>query len=274
MPEKSTLGLTDTHCHLNFAEFDSDRDQIIERALDNGITKIVVPGIDIDSSKNAIHYSEKYPMVYAAIGIHPNSGESWSENSIAELEQLAKNPKVVAIGEIGLDYYRKYTPIKLQQDIFSKQLQLAKNLGLPVIIHNRQASEDILAMLKTWFLGLVNNHSGLARNPGVMHSFSDDFQMAEQYIKLRFKIGITGPVTYRNAVILREVVKNQDLDNLLLETDAPYLPPNPFRGKRNEPANVRIIAEKIAEIKDRSITDVANITSDGGNQLFNWRVSR
>jgi TatD DNase family protein len=272
--EKSKFELTDTHCHLNFTEFDLDRDQIIERALNNGITKILIPGIDIDSSKKAIHYSEKYPLVYAAVGVHPNSGESWDENSISELEQLAQAPKVVAFGEIGLDYYRKYTPIILQRDIFSKQLQLAKNLGLPVIIHNRQASEDILSMIKTWYQGLVNNNLSLANNPGVMHSFSDDFQMAEQFIKLRFKIGITGPITYRNAVILREVVNKHDLKNLLLETDAPYLSPHPYRGKRNEPANVRIIAEKIAEIKDRSITDVAYITSDGGNQLFNWRISR
>jgi TatD DNase family protein len=272
--EKSPPELTDTHCHLNFEEFDSDRDQIIERALNNGITKILIPGIDIGSSKNAIFYSEKYPVVYVAVGVHPNSGESWSENSIAKLEQLAKHPKVVAIGEIGLDYYRKFTPIKLQQEIFSMQLQLAKNLGLPVIIHNRQASEDILFTIKTWHDGLVDRDLSLANNPGVMHSFSDDFHMAQQFIKLRFKIGITGPITYRNSEILREVVKNQDLENLLLETDAPYLPPHPFRGKRNEPANVRIIAEKIAEIKDRSITDVANITTDGGSQLFNWRVSR
>jgi TatD DNase family protein len=271
--EKSPPELIDTHCHLNFTEFDSDRDQIIERTLYNGISKILIPGIDIDSSKSAIFYSEKYPMVYGAVGVHPNSGESWSENSIAELEQLAKHPKVVAIGEIGLDYYRKFTPIKLQQDIFSIQLQLAKNLGLPVIIHNRQASEDILSMIKKWYHGLLDNNLSLANNPGVMHSFSDDFHMAEQFINLRFKIGITGPITYRNAEILREVVRNQDIENLLLETDAPYLTPHPFRGKRNEPANVRIIAEKIAEIKDRSIKDVANITTDGGSQLFNWRVS-
>jgi TatD DNase family protein len=274
VPEKTTIEFADTHCHLDLAEFNLDRDQIIERALNNGITKILIPGIDIDSSKNAIYYSEIYPMVYAAVGVHPNSGESWSENSFTELEQLAKNPKVVAIGEIGLDYYRKYTPIKLQQEIFSKQLQLARNLGLPVIIHNREASEDIEAVIKMWYQGLINDKLSLADNPGVMHSFSDNFQQARQFIKLRFKIGITGPITYRNAEVLREVVKNQDLENLLLETDAPYLAPHPFRGKRNEPANVRIIAEKIAEIKDRSIKDVANITSDGGNQLFNWRVSR
>jgi TatD DNase family protein len=142
-----------------------------------------------------------------------------------------------------------------------------------VIIHNRQASEDILSMIKKWYHGLLDNNLSLANNPGVMHSFSDDFHMAEQFINLRFKIGITGPITYRNAEILREVVRNQDIENLLLETDAPYLTPHPFRGKRNEPANVRIIAEKIAEIKDRSIKDVANITTDGGSQLFNWRVS-
>ena len=264
----------DTHCHLNFPEFDLDRQLIIERAIKNGITRILIPGIDIDSSQTAIYYSQQYPMVYAAVGIHPNSGESWTENSITELNRLAENQKVVAIGEIGLDYYRKFTAKNLQLEIFTKQLQLAKKLELPVIIHNREASKDILDLVQRWYQELIDDNMGLANNPGVMHSFSDDFNVAEQFIKLRFKIGITGPITFRNAELLREVVKKQELENILLETDAPYLTPHPFRGKRNEPANVKIIAEKIAEIKNRSITDVAQITSDGGNQLFNWRISR
>ena len=264
----------DTHCHLNFPEFDLDRQLIIERAIKNGITRILIPGIDIDSSQTAIYYSQQYPMVYAAVGIHPNSGESWTENSITELNRLAENQKVVAIGEIGLDYYRKFTAKNLQLEIFTKQLQLAKKLELPVIIHNREASKDILDLVQRWYQELIDDNMGLANNPGVMHSFSDDFNVAEQFIKLGFKIGITGPITFRNAELLREVVKKQELENILLETDAPYLTPHPFRGKRNEPANVKIIAEKIAEIKNRSITDVAQITSDGGNQLFNWRISR
>lgn len=264
----------DTHCHLNFPEFDLDRQLIIERAIKNGITRILIPGIDIDSSQTAIYYSQQYPMVYAAVGIHPNSGESWTENSIIELIRLAENQKVVAIGEIGLDYYRKFTAKNLQLEIFTKQLQLAKKLELPVIIHNREASKDILDLVQRWYQELIDDNMSLANNPGVMHSFSDDFKVAEQFIKLGFKIGITGPITFRNAELLREVVKKQELENILLETDAPYLTPHPFRGKRNEPANVKIIAEKIAEIKNRSITDVAQITSDGGNQLFNWRISR
>jgi TatD DNase family protein len=264
----------DTHCHLNFPEFDLDRQLIIERAIKNGITRILIPGVDVDSSQTAIYYSQQYPMVYAAVGIHPNSGESWTENSITELSRLAENQKVVAIGEIGLDYYRKFTAKNLQLEIFTKQLQLAKKLELPVIIHNREASKDILDLVQRWYQELIDDNMGLANNPGVMHSFSDDFKVAEQFIKLRFKIGITGPITFRNAELLREVVKKQELENILLETDAPYLTPHPFRGKRNEPANVKIIAEKIAEIKNRSITDVAQITSDGGNQLFNWRISR
>jgi TatD DNase family protein len=267
------IELADTHCHLNFAEYDLDRDLVIKRAQDNGIKKILIPGVDVVSSKTAIVYSEKYPMVYAAVGIHPNSGDSWTENSITELRQLAENPKVVAIGEIGLDYYRRYTPRKIQQEIFTRQLELAKNLGLPVIIHNREASEDIVDMIRAWHHELVNDNLSLAHNPGVMHSFSEDLHIAKQFIKLGFKIGITGPITYRNSEILREVVRTLELENLLLETDAPFLTPHPFRGKRNEPGNVKIIAEKIAEIKVRSIKDVADITSCGGNQLFNWRIS-
>jgi TatD DNase family protein len=269
----SPIELSDTHCHLNFTEYNLDRDLVIEQAKENGITRILIPGIDIETSKTAIYYSEKYPSVYAAVGIHPNSGNSWSESSLSELRRLAENPKVVAIGEIGLDYYRKFTTKSLQKKVFKNQLKLAKELGLPVIVHNREASQDILDIIRTWYQELLDDKLSLLNNPGVMHSFSDNFILARQFIGLRFKIGITGPITYRNADLIQEVVKKQELDNLLLETDAPYLSPHPFRGKRNEPANVKIIAEKIAEIKECSIKDVAKITSAGGNQLFNWRVS-
>ena len=269
----SPIELSDTHCHLNFSEYDLDRDLVIDQAQRNGITRILIPGIDIETSKTAIYYSEKYPLVYAAVGIHPNSGNSWSESSLSELRKLAENPKVVAIGEIGLDYYRKYTAKSLQIKVFEHQLQLAQELGLPVIVHNREASQDILDIIRTWCQGLLGDNLSLLTNPGVMHSFTENYILAKQLIELKFKIGITGPITYRNADLIREVVKKEELENLLLETDAPYLSPHPFRGKRNEPANVKIIAEKIAEIKECSIKDVAKITSAGGNQLFNWRVS-
>jgi TatD DNase family protein len=267
------IDIADTHCHLNFDEFDHDRDQVIERAQKNGITRILIPGIDVETSKSAIKYSLKYPMVYAAVGVHPNTGENWTASLISELRKLTKNPKVVAIGEIGLDYYREYTPRKVQRSIFCEQLELAQELGLPVIVHNREATDDLMDIIQNWHHALVDNNISLVNNPGVMHSFSGDVGSARQFTELKFKIGITGPITFRNADLLRDVVRNLELENLLIETDSPYLTPHPYRGKRNEPANVRIVAEKISEIKECSFSEVIKITSDGGNKLFNWRGS-
>jgi TatD DNase family protein len=205
------------------------------------------------------------------VGIHPNSGLNWTQNSLAEIKQLAGEEKVVAIGEIGLDYYRDHTPRELQRSIFTQQLELAAELGLPVIIHNRDASEDILDILQKWHKALVISRSKLADQPGELHSFSGMLEFAKEIVSLNFKIGITGPVTFRNSQSLQSVVQSLPLESMLVETDAPYLSPDPFRGKRNEPANVRIVADKVAELKTVSVDQVAKSTTEEADKLFNWR---
>ncbi len=268
----ATFDFADTHCHLNLEEFDNDRDQAVNRARDNGITRILIPGIDIETSKSAINCAHRFDLVHVAVGVHPNSGLSWTENSLTELNQLIVEEKAVAIGEIGLDYYREYAPQELQQSIFSQQLEFAAKVGLPVIVHNRDASESITDILINWQKDLFKNQSKLADRPGVLHSFSGSVEMAVEMAAHHFKIGISGPVTYRNAQNLQAVVALLSLDCLLIETDAPYLTPHPFRGKRNEPSNVRIVAEKIAELKAIPVEQVAKVTSNEADKLFNWRV--
>ena len=271
MASESTSEIVDTHCHLNFDVFDNDRSQVVQRARENGITRILIPGIDIETSKSALKYAWEFPEVYAAVGLHPNQGLSWEKGTISELRKLAIEKKVVAIGEIGLDYYRDRTPIAMQQQIIKEQLELAAELGLPVIIHNREASDDILKIIKKWHDELAVTGLKLADHPGVMHSFSGDVSFANEMISLNFKIGITGPVTFKKAMALQSMVAALPVESILVETDSPYLTPHPFRGMRNEPANVRIVAEKVAELKGKTLDNIAKITTAEADKLFRWR---
>lgn len=269
--------LVDTHCHLNFHTFDGDRDLVIQRAIDTGIVCLLNPGIDIKTSQEAIELADRYPNVYAAIGVHPNELNSWNESSLEKLHQMADNPKVIAIGEIGLDYYRNKASGELQTIAFKSQLELAAELDLPIIIHSRnanqgdqQAMKNLLSILLDWVESLKKKGSKLDTRPGVLHSFSSNKYYAESAIQLNFLIGITGPVTFKNAVDIREVVSNINLDHILVETDSPFLTPHPYRGKRNEPANVCFIAEKISDIKQISYEQVVKKTSENAKRLFNW----
>lgn len=262
--------LADTHCHLDFHAFDEDRDQVLARSREAGVERILNPGIDLASSQNVVDLAESRSQVYAAIGVHPNEANSWNENSLPHLRVLAESPKVVAVGEIGLDYYRDRAPRDLQKRIFQEQLALATELRLPVIIHNRQATPDILEILSAWKAGLSAADSPLADRPGVLHSYSDQLEPALQAIDLNFYIGFTGPVTFRNAPDLQQVASQLPLDHLLTETDAPFLTPHPYRGKRNEPAYVRLVADKIAELHDEKFEAVAKIAYENARQLFNW----
>jgi TatD DNase family protein len=268
---KSSLRLTDTHCHLNFDDFDPDRLQVIERARKAGIYRILIPGVDYETSQSAIKFAHQFPEVFAAVGVHPNSAGSWSKDTLEGLKQLAGEEKVVAIGEIGLDFYRNYAPREMQRSIFLNQLELAAEVGLPVIVHNRDASDEINNILINWTRNLSRIASQLTKQPGVLHSFSAGVEMAKTMVGQNFKIGITGPVTFRNAQFLQSVIFSTPVESLLIETDAPYLTPQPFRGKRNEPANVRIIAEKIAGLKDVPLEMVANLTTEAADRLFDWR---
>lgn len=260
----------DTHCHLNFDSFENDRQEVLERAKEAGVRRILNPGVDLASSRSAVEIAQSNAQVYAAVGVHPNDALSWNEGTIDALEELAEHPKVVAIGEIGLDYYRDRAPRDLQMKIFGQQLLLAERVGLPVVIHNREATADILSMLEEWQMGLMASSPMLAERPGVLHSYSDNEANAMQAIDLNFFIGITGPVTFHNAPELQHVVTALPIERLLTETDAPFLTPHPHRGKRNEPAYVRIITEKIAQLRELPVEIVAEITEANAGRLFNW----
>jgi len=266
------LSLVDAHCHLNFTDFDNDRILVIERARGIGISRILIPAIDLVTSRSALKFASQFPEVFAAVGVHPNSGMTWTKETLSEIKLMADETKVVAIGEIGLDYYRDHTPKEVQRKILIQQLELAADLGLPVIIHNRDATDDIVDILRDWYVTLKRIGSKLVNYPGEMHSYSAGLDTARMMVDLNFKLGITGPVTFRNSQLLQSVVISLPLESLLLETDAPYLTPDPYRGKRNEPANVRIVAEKIAELKNCSPGLVAKITTESADQLFDWRV--
>jgi TatD DNase family protein len=262
--------LVDTHCHLDFNNFDSDRPQVIERAWEAGVERIINPGIDLQSSEKALSLAKAYPEVYAAVGVHPNEAHSWKEDTYSALQGLAVHEKLVAIGEIGLDYYRNRAPKDLQRRIFQEQLSLAADLGLPVIIHNRNATGEILELLTDWHSRLVADGSPLADRPGVLHSFSDGEDAARAAIEKNFFIGFTGPVTFRNAPVLQRLAAALPAENILVETDAPFLSPHPYRGKRNEPAMVRLVAAKVAELTDRSYQSIASITTANASRLFKW----
>jgi TatD DNase family protein len=222
------------------------------------------------TSNAALNLANTIEEVYAAVGIHPNESQSWDESSKSRLTELATESKIVAIGEIGLDYYRDRAPIQIQQDVFNEQLSLASELNLPVIIHNRDASGDVLQILANWFERLEKDNPQLAEHPGVLHSFSGDIDDARKATELNFFIGITGPVTYPKASDLHNTVMELSLDKILIETDAPFLTPQPKRGQRNEPSYVEMIVTRIAEIRHLSFEDIAKITTANAQRLFQW----
>lgn len=260
----------DTHCHLDFNRFDDDRAQIIQRACNAGVEWLINPGINLESSQKAVKLAEQYPEVLAAIGIHPNEALTWNDNTLTELRRLAHHPKVVAIGEIGLDYYRDYSPRVLQVRIFKEQLDLAAQLGLPVIIHNRQAADDLLRILLDWRSHVIESSPTLFNRLGVLHAFSEDDHMARKALALGFFLGIGGPVTYQNSENLKALVANLDMTRILIETDSPYLTPHPLRGQRNEPGNVRLIAEKVSELRNEKLEEIGRQTSNNARSLFQW----
>jgi TatD DNase family protein len=270
--------LTDTHCHLDLHQFNEDREAVIERAKAAGLVRILIPALSVTSSLSLLKLAESYPMLYAAIGVQPNESLTWDNASIPTLRELAVSPKVVAIGEIGLDYYWDSAPHDHQQRIFREQLDLAAELELPVVVHLREKEdanngpcyEDALDILEEWVTGLGPDKEALRENPGVLHSFSGSLETTQRAIDLNFCIGITGPVTFKNARYKQEMVAQLPLENLLIETDAPYLAPHPHRGKRNEPAFVAEIADKIAGLQTRDQEEVATVTTRNATRLFSW----
>ena len=258
--------LIDTHAHLDFSKFDADRPKVIERARAAGVATIVNVGTDLISSRRAVDLAEEYEAVYAAVGVHPHGAKKLDGATLGELRELAQKPKVVAVGEIGLDYFRNLSPRDAQRRAFQAQLAWAAKLGKPVIIHDRDAHGEILEALTSWAAGLGD--SILTGRLGVLHTFSGDLEMARRAIDLGFYISISGPVTYRNARQLPDIVRELPLDRILVETDCPFLAPEPYRGKRNEPAHTRLVAERIAELKGIPFDDLARATTANARRLF------
>ncbi len=258
MPETLPL-LVDSHAHLDSGQYNSDRDAVIKRAAENGISHILTIGCDLESSWQNVDIALRHDCVYAAVGVHPHDAAMIDENSLGELERLLSQPKVVALGEIGLDYYRDRCPRDIQQRAFRQQIRLAKKHHKPIIVHDRDAHDDLLRILTEEEAGEIG---------GVIHCFSGDTAMARRCLDLGFYISFTGNITYPRNEDLREVVSNISIDRMLIETDCPYLSPQPYRGKRNEPAYVRHCAEEIARIKGLTVSDVARITSRNCHDLF------
>jgi len=269
--------LTDTHCHLDDHKFNADRAEVIQRATEAGVIRILVPGLCHRSSKDAARLAESNPNIYAAVGFHPTDLKEFTEKTFEEVKALASRPKVVAIGEIGLDYYwvKEDAARAVQRARLKEQLTLAQEINKPVVLHLREendaqfgeAARDLLEILEEWQNGLP---SSLADNPGVLHSFNGTLEIARQALALNFYLGVTGPVTYKNAEKKRDVIKQLPLDKILIETDAPFLTPVPQRGKRNEPAFVRHIADKIADIHSKSPAEIAAVTATNATRLFAW----
>lgn len=257
--------MIDTHCHLNFESYNEDRDAVMTRAAQAGVTRVIIPATDLDTSREAIDLAAQYDGVFAAVGIHPNSTANFVSTDVDSVAELSQAPKVIAIGEIGLDYYRDRSPKEVQRLAFEAQLALASRLELPVIIHNRDASEDVMAILEAWTRDLP---TALRDRPGVLHSFSAPQAIAERALAAGFYLGFTGPITFKNADDLRRVAAMTPLDRILIETDGPFLTPTPHRGQRNEPAYVRFVAERLASLKQVSFETLAQATTDNAVRLF------
>lgn len=251
--------LIDSHAHLDDARFDKDRDKIIKDLKNHGVEIVINPGADIASSVKAVSMAKEYENIYAAVGVHPHDAKTMDDTTIQLLESLANNEKVIAIGEIGLDYHYDNSPRDVQRKWFVEQIRLAKKLKLPIIIHEREASQDMFNILKQ------ETDENLT---GVLHCYSGSLEMAREYLKMGYYISFAGPVTFNNARVSKEVAKNIPLEKILIETDSPYLSPEPKRGRRNEPLNVRYVAAMIAELRGISFDEVTMVTNTNAKKLF------
>ena len=252
------MRLFDTHAHYDDSAFDGDRTALLSSMPEHGVELILDPGCDLSSSQKAVELAEQFPHVYAAVGVHPSECAGWQESWLDELRQLAACPKVRAIGEIGLDYYWAENPPRdFQQQVFRAQLELALELDLPVIVHDREAHGDSLSIVKEY-----------PALRGVFHCYSGSVEMARELLALGWYLGFDGPVTYKNARKTVEVAEMAPLDRILIETDSPYMSPVPLRGKRNDSRNMFYMAEKLAQIKGLSTGEMAQITMENGKRLF------
>lgn len=251
--------LFDSHCHLDDAKLAGSLAEVLQRAEQNGLVGMATIGCDLRSSLFALHLAEKYPQVTCAVGVHPSDSKDLDARGFADLAELAAAPEAKAVGEIGLDYYWDETPREVQRKWFVEQIHLAKDLHKPIIIHDREAHGDLFNIVRQEKAGEFG---------GIMHCFSGSWELAKEALRMNFYISIAGPVTYKNARQLPEVVKNCPLDRLLIETDSPYLTPEPRRGKTNEPANVFFVAEKVAALRGMDIEEVGEITTANACKFY------
>ncbi|WLR41917.1 TatD family hydrolase [Bacillus carboniphilus] len=251
--------LFDTHAHLNAYQYDEDLQEVIDRAKEEGVTNIVVVGFDTETINRAMKLIEEYDFLYAAIGWHPVDAIDMTDEHLKWIKELSSHPKVVAIGEMGLDYHWDKSPKEIQKEVFRKQIKLAKEVNLPIIIHNREATSDVVEILQ---------EEGAREIGGIMHCFSGSLEVAKQCLDMNFFLSFGGPVTFKNARKVKEVAKEVPLDRLLIETDCPYLTPHPYRGKRNEPSYVKYVAEELARLKEKSYKEIVQITEENAKKLF------
>ena len=268
--------LIDSHCHLDFSQFNPDRGAVLKRSLAAGVTTIINPGTDLASSHRAVTMAHTFrDHVYAAVGVHPHDVSSFDQQTLAALRELAARDEVVAIGEIGLDYYRDRSPRARQREAFEAQLTLATDLSLPVIVHQREAAADVMAILKDWGASMPLNEGTTLAHPGcVLHAFSGDQALADEAVHMGFFVGVGGPLTYRNARWLPEIVTHLPLERVLIETDAPYLPPHPHRGQRNEPAYLTLVAQRLAELRGVPLEALAHQLVNNTRRLFRLPVAK
>ncbi len=249
----------DTHAHYGSELYDGDREALLASMPEKGVELILNPGCTLESSQGAVALAERFPHVYAAVGVHPSDCHTWSEEVQDHLRELAKHPKVKAIGEVGLDYYWKdNAPAQLQKHVFTRQLELARETGLPVIVHNRDAHKDTLDIVRQF-----------KDVPGVYHCYAGGIEDAKVLVKMGWMLSFTGVITFKNARKALEVIRWLPLERIMIETDSPYLTPEPFRGKRNDSGYVRFVAEKIAELKGITPEEAARITTENGRRFFN-----
>ncbi len=252
-----SMTLFDTHAHYDARQFDADRDQVLSALPAQGVELVVNPGCDLDSSRRAVGLARRYPFVYAAVGVHPEDCGNWTEGDLAELRALAAQPKVVAIGEIGLDYYWKDNPRELQQRVFRSQLALARELDLPAVVHDREAHGDCM--------DIVREFPGVR---GVFHCFSGSAEMACELVRLGWMISFTGVLTYKNARKAVEAAQAVPLDRIMIETDSPYMAPVPYRGQRNQSGYVAQVCTRLAELKGLDPEQCSRITLENGRNFF------
>ncbi|ADL11606.1 TatD family hydrolase [Acetohalobium arabaticum] len=251
--------LVDTHAHIDFPRFDDDRDKVIKRAKENNLEYIINVGADEASSQRSVELAQHHDMIYAVVGVHPHEAKSVTEETYSRLKEWAAEDKVVAIGETGLDYHYDNSPRQVQQQVFRRHIRLAKEVDLPLVIHSREAEDQTMELLKEEEAEEVG---------GIIHCFPGDQKMANQALDLNFYIAVGGILTFNNSYQLQRVVKQIPLDRLLLETDAPYLTPEPNRGKRNEPAYIKYVADKLAQILPHSTEKIAAVTTENAKEAF------